>query len=93
MDVEEEKRLAAADPGRIKVRNGTFVKRRKVDEEIHEIALVFQRLTEVWGTRQQLRDKRARRQVLIFPSVDQARDAFFARCAELELKGFLNASK
>ena len=93
MDVEEEKRLAASDPGRIKVRNGTFVKRRAADEEIHEVSLVFQRLTEVWGTRQQLRDKHARRQVLIFPSVDQARDAFFTRCAELELKGFLNASK
>lgn len=93
LDMEEEKRMAAADPGRIKVRNGTFVKRRKEDEEIHEIALIFQRLTEVWGTRQQLREKHARRQVLIFPSVEQARDAFFARCAELELKGFLNASK
>ncbi|MEL6348967.1 MAG: hypothetical protein AAFV53_38035 [Myxococcota bacterium] len=93
MDVEEEKRLEESDPTRIKIRNGTFVKRRSTDEEVHEIALRFQRVTEVWGTRQQLRDARGRRQVLVFPSVDDAREAFFARCAELEQKGFLNASK
>ena len=45
------------------------------------------------SARQQLRDKRGRRQVLIFSSVDDARTAFFARCVELEQKGYLNASK
>jgi hypothetical protein len=54
---------------------------------------MFKRLTEVWGTREQLRDKRGRRQVLIFSSVADARTAFFTRCVELEQKGYLNASK
>lgn len=93
MDVEEEKRMEAVDPSRIKVRNGTFVKRQPDTEEVHEISLMFQRLTEVWGTRQQLRDKRGRRQVLIFSSIDDARSAFYTRCVELEQKGYLNASK
>ncbi len=92
LDVQEEKRLEKTDPGRIKVRNSTFVKRRKDDEEVHEITLMFRRVTESWGTRLQLRDAHGRRQVQIFHSVADAREAFFARCAELELKGFLNAS-
>jgi hypothetical protein len=49
-------------------------------------------VTESWGTRAQLRDKRGRRHVLIFHSVAAARAAYFARCARLEQKGFLNAS-
>jgi hypothetical protein len=53
---------------------------------------MFRRLTESWGTRLQLRDARGRRQVQIFHSVADAREAFFARCVELEQKGFLNAS-
>jgi hypothetical protein len=93
MDVAEEKRMASIDPSRIKVRNGTFVKRQPDAEEVHEISLMFKRLTEVWGTREQLRDKRGRRQVLIFSSVADARTAFFTRCVELEQKGYLNASK
>ena len=92
LDAQDEKRLEKTDPSRIKVRNGTFVKRRKEDEEVHEITLMFRRVTETWGTRLQLRDTRGRRQVQIFHSVADAREAFFARCAELELKGFLNAS-
>jgi hypothetical protein len=93
MDVAEEKRMVSIDPSRIKVRNGTFVKRQPDAEEVHEISLMFKRLTEVWGTREQLRDKRGRRQVLIFSSVADARTAFFTRCVELEQKGYLNASK
>lgn len=92
LDVQEEKRLEKTDPSRIKVRNSTFVKRRKDDEEVHEITLMFRRVTENWGTRLQLRDAHGRRQVQIFHSVADAREAFFARCAELEQKGFLNAS-
>lgn len=92
LDVQEEKQLEKTDPSRIKVRNSTFVKRRKNDEEVHEITLMFRRVTESWGTRLQLRDAHGRRQVQIFHSVADAREAFFARCAELELKGFLNAS-
>ena len=92
LDRQEEKQLEKTDPSRITVRNGTFVKRQKDDEEVHEITLMFRRVTESWGTRLQLRDARGRRQVQIFHSVADAREAFFARCAELELKGFLNAS-
>jgi hypothetical protein len=92
MDRAEERALEATDPSRIQIRNSTYVKRADSGEEVHELRLMFSRVTESWGTRAQLRDKRGRRHVLIFHSVAAARAAYFARCARLEQKGFLNAS-
>lgn len=95
LDRSEERALEATDPSRITIRNSTYVKRAESPDDgevVHELRLMFSRVTESWGTRAQLRGKRGRRQVLIFHSVDAARAAYFARCSRLEQKGFLNAS-
>jgi len=100
MDRAEERALEATDPSRITVRNSTYVKRAHsgadgsadTGEVVHELKLMFSRVTESWGTRAQLRSKSGRRQVLIFHSVAAARADYFARCSRLEQKGFLNAS-
>ncbi|WP_435011631.1 SWIM zinc finger family protein [Tundrisphaera lichenicola] len=86
---QEARRLQGGDPDRtISVETRSFSKRGKGGEEVYQLSLDRQRLKVRWG----LDDGPARLQTLAFDSIEAASAAYLARVADLESRGFLDAS-
>ena len=73
----------------LEVDNSTLIKRRKQGDEIHEISLGHRRLEETWEVKGK---GDQRRSILIFPSVEAAREAYLKRVKHLKIYGYLDAS-
>lgn len=86
-------RLAKArgelDPHTITVETKVFGRRSGSDEDVVHVALNKKRLRVRFGKRS---DVKLRMQQLVFASVDDARTAYFDRCAALERQGYLDAT-
>jgi predicted DNA-binding WGR domain protein len=66
-----------------------YVKRHTGGEDVYQVSLEQTQIKVRWGQRSQ---ERLRSQSLSFNSVDAARDAYFARIADLERRGFMDAT-
>ncbi|MBU1896251.1 SWIM zinc finger family protein [Myxococcota bacterium] len=73
----------------VTVETRELVKRHKGGERIYQITLNRQRLRLRWGERV---EARMRVQNLVFDSVAEARDAYFARLDALAAQGYLDAT-
>ncbi len=87
---QEARRLQGLDPKQaITVETRTYSRRRPAgEEEVYQVSLERRRLKIRWG----LDDEARRLQTLTFDSVEDARGAFLARVADLEARGFLDAT-
>lgn len=87
---EEAARLANPEAARrtVSVETRTYSRREEREEQVVQLTLHRARLKVRWGKR----DAAMRVQNLVFNSVDEARDAYFARVDELERKGYLDAT-
>jgi uncharacterized Zn finger protein len=86
---QEARRLKGEDPGRtITVETRSFSKRGKSGEEVYQLSLERKRLKVRWG----LDDQPARLQALSFDSTEAAGAAYRAKVADLESRGFLDAT-
>jgi hypothetical protein len=86
---QERKRLQGLDPRQaIVVETRAYSRRDPGGEEVYQVALDRQRLKVRWGRAGQP----LRLQNLTFNTVDQARVAYLARIAELDARGFLDAT-
>jgi hypothetical protein len=87
---QQARRLKGLDPLQaITVETRTYSRRLPAGaEEVYQVSLERRRLKVRWG----LDDRPRRLQTLTFDSVDDARGAFLARAAELEARGFLDAT-
>ncbi len=86
---QESRRLKGLDPLQaVTVETRTYSRRLAAGEEVYQVSLERHRLKIRWG-----RDELPRRlQTLTFDSVEDARGAYLARVAELEARGFLDAT-
>jgi hypothetical protein len=86
---QETRRLKGLDPMQaVTVETRTYSRRLPAGEEVYQVSLERRRLKIRWG-----QDDQARRlQTLTFDSLEDARGAFLARVAELEARGFLDAT-
>lgn len=86
---QEAARLQGLDPGRaITVETRVYSRRLPAGEQVYQVSLERRRLKVRWGE-----DEGPRRiQTLTFDSVEAARGAYLARVAELEARGFLDAT-
>ncbi len=88
---EKEKELRAQrGTKKRKAETRTYVRRDDTGEEVHTLRFRHEELKVQWGLRTDLKHRRQR---LRFNSVDEARQAFLARAAELEARGFMNATE
>lgn len=87
---QEAERIANRGKQRssITVETRTYVRRHDRGEDIYRVSLDQKGLQTQWGQR----GAGLRSQKLVFNSVPEARDAYFARVEALEAKGFLDAS-
>ncbi len=86
---QQQARAAERGAGSITYETRTYVKRHDSGEDVYQVALDQRRLKVRWGLRSQ---ERLRTQSLLFSSVDDAREAYFARIQSLERKGFMDAT-
>jgi hypothetical protein len=86
---QEVRRLKGLEPQQaVTVETRTYSRRVPAGEEVYQVSLDRKRIKVRWG-----RDEQPRRlQTLTFASVDDARDAYLARVADLEARGFLDAT-
>jgi hypothetical protein len=85
----EARRLKGLDSRQaITVETRTYSRRDPAGEEIYLVSLDRRRLKVRWGHD----DRPPRLQTLTFDSVEDARGAYLARVAELEARGFLDAT-
>lgn len=86
---QEARRLKGLDPRQaVTVETRTYSRRIPAGEEVYQVSLERSRVKVRWG-----RDDEPRRlQTLTFDTVDDARGAYLARVAELEARGFLDAT-
>lgn len=86
---QESRRLKGIDSKQaITVETRTYSKRLAAGEEVYQVSLDRRRVKVRWG-----RDDQSRRlQTLTFDTVDDARGAYLARVADLEARGFLDAT-
>jgi predicted DNA-binding WGR domain protein len=82
-------RAAERGQGTIQYETRMYVKRHKSGEDVYQVSLEQTQVKVRWGQRSQ---ERLRSQSLAFNSVDAAREAYFARIAELERRGFMDAT-
>jgi hypothetical protein len=86
---QEARRLQGLDPKRnIIVETRSFSRRGEAGEEVYQLSLERRRLKVRWG----LDDRPSRLQTFAFDSNEAAGAAYLARVAELESRGFLDAS-
>lgn len=81
--------LEARSKGKIDYETRTYVKRVSSDEKVYQISLEKKHIRVKFGLR---RYAKLRSQNLTFNSVEDARHAYFARIAELEEKGYMDAT-
>jgi hypothetical protein len=85
---EARRRQGLAPEQAVTVETRTYSRRVGDGEEVYQVSLDRRRVKVRWG-----RDEEARRlQTLTFDSLDDARGAFRARVADLEARGFLDAT-
>lgn len=82
-------RNAERGKGTIQYETRMYVKRHTGGEDVYQVSLEQTQIKVRWGQRSQ---ERLRSQSLSFNSVDAARDAYFARIADLERRGFMDAT-
>jgi len=87
--VGEQARRRAEDGGPVTIETRTYVRRHAAGEDVYRVSLDRRQLRVRWGLRSQTR-KRSQR--LMFNSLDEARDAYLARIADLEARGFMDAT-
>jgi predicted DNA-binding WGR domain protein len=86
---QEARRLAGLDPSRVAtVQTRSYSRRDPAGEEVYLLSLERRRLKVRWGRD----DRPPRLQTLAFDSTEAAGAAFLARAADLESRGFLDAS-
>ncbi len=86
---QEARRAQGLDPRQaVTVETRSFGKRDEAGEEVYQVSLERQRLKVRWGRAGQP----LRSQTLRFNSVDEAREAYFARIGELDARGYLDAT-
>jgi hypothetical protein len=86
---QEARRRKGLDPKQmVIVETRTYSRRLPSGEEVYQVSLERQRLKIRWGPD----DQHRRLQTLTFDTVEEARGAFLARVAELEARGFLDAT-
>jgi predicted DNA-binding WGR domain protein len=86
---QERKRLQGIDPAQVlTVETRAYSRRDDEGEEVYQVSLQRQRLKVRWGRAGQA----LRVQTLRFNSLEEARGAFLARVAELDSRGFLDAT-
>jgi hypothetical protein len=86
---EERKRARGADPKqRVTVETRTYSRRSEAGEDVVQVTLDRAKLKLRWGQA----GKEQRLQVLRFNSPEEARAAYFARVAELDSRGFIDAT-
>jgi predicted DNA-binding WGR domain protein len=86
---QEARRLKGGEPSRaLAVETRSFSRRDAAGEEVYQVSLERQRLKIKWGRAGQA----MRLQALRFDSPEAARAAFLARIAELDARGFLDAT-
>jgi hypothetical protein len=86
---QESRRLKGLDPKQIiTVETRTYSRRIPAGEEVYQVSLERRRLKIRWGPD----DPPRRLQTLTFDSVEDARRAFLTRIADLEARGFLDAT-
>ncbi len=86
---QEAQRLQGLEPRQtITVETRLFSKRDPAGEHVYQVSLERQRLKVRWG----LAGTPLRLQTLTFNSLDDAREAYLARLAELDARGFLDAT-
>lgn len=90
---EEARRRELASKGELRdtVTNEskTFAKRHNNGEEVYQLSLNHQRMRVRWGQR----GGRLRVQNLVFNSLEEAREAYYAKVDGLESKGYLDATE
>ncbi len=86
----ERAALATRGGNKITAETRTYVRRHDKGEDVYTVTLDKQQLRVRWGLRVQA-ERRFQR--LMFNSVADARSAYLARIADLESKGFLDASE
>ena len=90
LDEAARRAAEAADPSLIEEARRLYLRRSRSAERRHELHLKRRRLTERWQRRA---EEPERTQRLLFNSVAEARDAYLNRLAELERRGFMDASQ
>jgi predicted DNA-binding WGR domain protein len=86
---QEIRRLSGADPRRaITVETRSYSRRDADGEEVYQVSLERSRLKVRWGRA----GRPMRLQSLSFNTVDEARGAYLARLADLDARGFLDAT-
>ncbi len=86
---QEARRLQGLDPRRtITVETRSFSRRGETGEEVYQLSLERRRLKIRWG----MDDQFARLQTFAFDSNEAASAAYLTRVAELESRGFLDAT-
>jgi hypothetical protein len=88
--IQEKNRLAEKEQSRhaIQLETRTYTRRTKRGEDVVQLSLNRQRLKMRWGTG----GIASRVQNYVFNSVEDAREAYFARLDELETRGYLDAT-
>lgn len=86
---EQQRRAEERGKGTITFETRTYVKRHDRGEDVYQVSLEERRLKVRWGLRSMAR---LRSQNLMFNSIDEARQAYFARIRDLEAKGYMDAT-
>lgn len=87
---QEKERHALRGTSALRSETRTYVRRDHRGEEVYTLRFDKKELRLHWGLRT---DLERRKQRLLFNDIDEARAAFLSRAAELEARGFMNATE